>query len=47
MKKEYLERLKEEYIRKKMFATGFDEMEKIELGALRNKINILKSSLFP
>ncbi len=47
MTKEYLQQLKEEYIRRKMFASGLDESEKLELGNLRNKINILKSSLQP
>lgn len=47
MKKEYLEQLKEEYIRKKMFASGIDERENQELGALRVKILTLESSLHP
>ena len=47
MKKEYLERLKEEYIRKKMFANGVNDEDKLELGSLRTKIIILQSSLQP
>lgn len=45
MKKEYLEQLKKEYIRKKMFASGFDERENQELGTLRSKILTIEASL--
>ncbi|MHA2028069.1 MAG: hypothetical protein ACW99A_03420 [Candidatus Kariarchaeaceae archaeon] len=47
MTKEYLERLKQEYLRRKMFASGLDEEERKEIFALRSKINILKSTLHP
>lgn len=45
MKSLQLQRLKEEYLRKKMFANGYDEHEKEELVELRNRINILKSAI--
>ena len=47
MTKEYLEQLKQEYLRKKMFASGYDDEERREIFALRNKINVLESSLYP
>lgn len=45
MKFQQLERLKEEYLRKKMFAVHYDVREKQELLELRNKINNLKLTL--
>ncbi|MCE7733482.1 MAG: hypothetical protein GPJ54_01300 [Candidatus Heimdallarchaeota archaeon] len=45
MKSLQLDRLKEEYLRKKMFAVDYDAREKAELLELRNKINNLKSGL--
>ncbi len=45
MKSQELDRLKYEYLRKKIFAVHYDEREKSELLELRNKINNLKSTL--
>ena len=45
MKSLQLEQLKEEYLRKKMFATGYDGQDKEELLELRNRLNILKSAI--
>ncbi len=45
MKSQQLERLKQEYLRKKMFAVRYDVREKQELLKLRNKINNLKLTL--